>query len=105
MEVELGSTDLFSFEPVDTYFRPLRVNRYIRDPQFIKKYNLNSQKDDKDVLEGEKSIESEALSYLRKAERMNAEELRAKIILDQQQADSCYKWIRNKLGITYITSK
>ena len=48
MEVEVGSTDLFSFEPVDSYLRPLRVNPYIRDRSFIRKYGLDVNKSDKD---------------------------------------------------------
>lgn len=44
MEIELGSVDIFSFEPVDKYGRPLRCNNYIRDPSFIKKYNLAENK-------------------------------------------------------------
>lgn len=31
MEVDLGASDLFSFEPVDHYLRPLRLHSYIRD--------------------------------------------------------------------------
>ena len=33
---------------------------------------------------------------------MNKDELRAKIILDQNEVDSCYKWLSNKLGVSYI---
>ena len=45
------------------------------------------------------------MNFYRKAERMNVEELRAKIILDQEEADECYKWASNKLGISYISHK
>lgn len=48
MELELGAVDIFSFEPVDKYGRPLRCNRYLRDQNFIKKYNLGTDKNDKD---------------------------------------------------------
>ena len=48
MEVELGSVDIFSFEPVDKYGRPLRCNNFIRDVGFIRKYNLAFDKDDRD---------------------------------------------------------
>lgn len=58
MEVELGSTDLFSFEPVDGFLRPLRVNPYIRDRSFRNKYNLDVDKNDKDEGLGEQSIEA-----------------------------------------------
>ena len=58
MEVQLGSTDLFSFEPVDSFLRPLRVNPYIRDRSFIMKYNLDTDKNDKDEGLGEQSIEA-----------------------------------------------
>ena len=58
MEVELGSTDLFSFEPVDQFLRPLRVNPYIRDRSFRNKYNLDADKNDKDEGLGEQSIEA-----------------------------------------------
>jgi hypothetical protein len=44
----MGSIDIFSFEPVDKYARPLRCNKYIRDIGFIKKYNLSMDKKDKD---------------------------------------------------------
>jgi hypothetical protein len=55
MEVEIGATDIFSFEPVDKYQRPLRVNSYIRDEEFIKKYSLRQNKLDKD---GETDLKS-----------------------------------------------
>ncbi len=55
MEVEIGATDIFSFEPVDNYQRPLRVNSYIRDEEFIKKYSLRQSKLDKD---GETDLKS-----------------------------------------------
>ena len=48
MEVEMGSFDIFSFEPVDKYSRPLRCNKYIRDVGFIKKYGLTQEKTNKD---------------------------------------------------------
>jgi hypothetical protein len=38
MEVDMGAIDLFSFEPVDSYNRPLRLNSYIRDRPFYEKY-------------------------------------------------------------------
>lgn len=84
MEIELGSTDLFSFQPVDSYYRPLRAHRYIRDPEFVKKYNLNLSKEDKDEFDPQNSIESQALNHYKRAEQMNRDELRAKIILDQE---------------------
>lgn len=31
LEVDLGATDLFSFEPVDEYMRPLRLHKYVTD--------------------------------------------------------------------------
>jgi hypothetical protein len=40
MEVDLGASDLFSFEPVDHYLRPLRLHSYIRDLEFRDKYNI-----------------------------------------------------------------
>jgi hypothetical protein len=40
MEVELGASDLFSFEPVDEYMRPLRKHKYITDTEFQKKYKI-----------------------------------------------------------------
>jgi hypothetical protein len=58
MEIELGSVDIFSFEAVDKYGRPLRCNKYIRDVGFAKKYNLMNNKEDKDESLGEKSVES-----------------------------------------------
>lgn len=48
MELEFGSIDLFAFEPVDSYLRPLRINPYIKDPGFYRKYNLFVDKSDKD---------------------------------------------------------
>ena len=33
---------------------------------------------------------------------MNPDKLRAKIILDQEDADDCYRWIREKLSIKFI---
>ena len=48
VEVELGATDLFSFEPVDSFLRPLRVNPYVRDKGFRRKYKLDTDKKDKD---------------------------------------------------------
>ena len=69
---------------MDSYLRPLRVHNYIRNIDFIKKYNLSTQKEDKDFVEGERSIESEAMNFYKKAEKMNTDELRAKIILDQE---------------------
>ncbi len=33
---------------------------------------------------------------------MNPDELRAKIILDQEDTDECYRWIREKLNIKFI---
>jgi hypothetical protein len=48
MEVEIGATDIFSFEPVDKYQRPLRLNGYVRDEEFINKYSLRQNKMDKD---------------------------------------------------------
>ena len=33
---------------------------------------------------------------------MNKDELRAKIILDQEQADKCYDWLSSRLGVSYI---
>ena len=56
MEIELGATDLFSFEPVDSYLRPLRLNNYITEESFIKKYSLHSSKIDKDDSYEAKSI-------------------------------------------------
>lgn len=47
MQLEFGSIDLFAFEPVDSYFRPLRINKYIRDPAFLRKYSLHHNKEDK----------------------------------------------------------
>ena len=58
---------MFSFEPVDDYYRPLRINKYIRDPSFYKKYNLGSSSEDKDENIGEKSIESESINIYKKA--------------------------------------
>lgn len=56
LEIDLGASDLFSFEPVDHYLRPLRLHSYIRDPEFLKKYQLNKKSNqDEDDL---KSIES-----------------------------------------------
>ena len=40
MEVELGASDLFSFQPVDEYMRPLRKHKYVNDAEFLKKYNI-----------------------------------------------------------------
>lgn len=34
MEVDMGSIDLFSFEPIDRYGRPLRLHSYVRDRNF-----------------------------------------------------------------------
>jgi hypothetical protein len=44
MEVDLGASDLFSFEPVDHYLRPLRLHSYIRDLEFREKYNIRGGK-------------------------------------------------------------
>lgn len=44
MEIELGSVDIFSFEPVDKYGRPLRCSKYVRELGFIRKYNLANNK-------------------------------------------------------------
>ena len=75
---------MFSFEPVDSYLRPLRVNPYIRDRAFMRKYGLEFNKSDKDEGLGEASIEAEALNIYKKGEQMNKDELRAKIILAQE---------------------
>lgn len=72
---------MFSFEPVDHYLRPLRLHSYVRDQQFIDKYNLDKQKSNPDDYEGIRSIESEVLNIFKKAEGMNADELRAKIVV------------------------
>ena len=102
MEVELGSTDIFSFEPVDKYNRPLRTNRYLTDQGFIRKYNLNNNKKDKDESTGDNSAESAALTYYGKAQKMNEEELRAKVILDQEECNECYRWLSKVTGVRYI---
>ena len=44
MELEYGAIDLFAFEPVDFYLRPLRTNKYLRDPSFLRKYSLEKDK-------------------------------------------------------------
>jgi hypothetical protein len=52
MEVDLGASDLFSFEPVDHYLRPLRLHWYIRDLEFRDKYSIKgpekASKEDED---------------------------------------------------------
>lgn len=40
MEIDLGASDLFSFEPVDHYLRPMRLSSYITDQEFINNYSL-----------------------------------------------------------------
>ena len=87
MEVELGATDIFSFQPVDEFNRPLRTNKYIRDPSFIRKYGLETNKNDRDEGHGDNSAQSQAITYYLKAQEMNEQELRAKIILDQEELD------------------
>lgn len=61
-----------------------------------------SNKEDRDSSLGEKSVESEALNLFIKALKMNSDELRAKIILDQEECDSCFAWLSNKTGVRFI---
>lgn len=103
LEIDLGASDLFSFEPVDHYLRPLRLHSYIRDPEFLKKYQLNKKSNqDEDDL---KSIESEAINIFKKAEAMNEDELRSKVIIDQIQADHEYHWVSNKLNLDFLNER
>ena len=102
MEVELGATDIFSFEPVDRFNRPLRINSYIRDPAYIRKYNLQVVKGDRDESSGEISVESESIPLYNKAQKMYEDELRAKIILDQEELDDCYRWVSKLTGVKFI---
>lgn len=73
MEVEIGSIDLFSFEPVDQYFRPLRLTSYIRDKRFYRKYNLANNKSDKDTTDPLKSVESSMANHYRTATLLNVD--------------------------------
>jgi hypothetical protein len=45
------------------------------------------------------------MNFYKKAERMNRDELRAKVILEQEEADDCYRWVSGKLGISFINAK
>jgi hypothetical protein len=60
------------------------MHSYIRDLEFREKYGIKSggkiSSEDEDSL---KSIESEAANIFKKAELMNEDELRTKIITDQ----------------------
>lgn len=105
MQTQIGATDLFSFQPVDKYQRPLRLNCYLRDQTFISKYSLRTNKIDKEGQSEEKSIQSEALNLFKKTEKMNPDQLRVKIILDQEDSDECYRWISKELDIGFIQSK
>lgn len=72
MEVDLGASDLFSFEPVDHYLRPLRLHKYIRDIEFREKYNIRGpEKMSSEDADGLKSVESEAITLYQKATIMN----------------------------------
>lgn len=48
------------------------------------------------------SVESDLSSLYVKATKLNREELRVKIILDQEDLDNAYRWISEKLNIDYI---
>lgn len=89
----MGSIDLFSFEPIDMYNRPLRLHKYIRDRSFYEKYRLASSKGERDVHTHTKSVESELSNFYNKAIKLNRDELRVKIILDQEELDKAYRWI------------
>lgn len=71
MEVDMGSIDLFSFEPVDVYNRPLRLNSYIRDRPFYEKYQLGTNKGQKDNFRTMQSVESDLSGFFVKATKLN----------------------------------
>lgn len=98
----MGSIDLFSFEPVDVYNRPLRLNHYIRDKPFYEKYQLGVNKGEKDHFRTMQSVESDIGGLFVKATKLNRDELRVKIILDQEDLDNAYRWISEKLNVDYI---
>ena len=102
MEVDMGSIDLFSFEPVDAYNRPLRLNSYIRDRPFYEKYQLGVNKGEKDNFRTMQSVESDLSGFFVKATKLNRDELRVKVILDQEDLDNAYRWISEKLNLDYI---
>ena len=102
MEVEMGSIDLFSFEPVDRYYRPLRLNQYVRDKRFIEKYDLITNKSNKDQTDPLKSVESTLPNYYKSATSLNSDELRVKIILQQEDLDKAYRWVSDFMNTEYV---
>ena len=57
---------------------------------------MDKKEKDKDL--GEASIEAECLKIYKRGELLNKDELRAKIILDQEEVDKCYVYLSDKLG-------
>jgi hypothetical protein len=102
MEVDLGASDLFSFEPVDDYLRPLRLHKYVTDQEFMDKYNIKPNKGGESKKEELQSIESDALNIYKKVQEMNQDELRTLVITDQMEANDLLKFLTKKLNIDFI---
>lgn len=102
MEVDLGASDIFSFEPVDEYMRPLRLHKYVTDQEFLDKYHIKPGTGDGDKKEELQSVESEALNIYKKAQEMNEDELRTLVMSDQVEANALMKYIKSRLQIDYI---
>lgn len=49
-----------------------------------------------------KSVESTLINHYKTATELNVDELRVKIILQQEDLDKAYRWISDFLNIEYI---
>eukprot|EP00828_Plagiopyla_frontata_P032694 TRINITY_DN4255_c0_g1_i2.p1 TRINITY_DN4255_c0_g1~~TRINITY_DN4255_c0_g1_i2.p1 ORF type:complete len:355 (+),score=77.56 TRINITY_DN4255_c0_g1_i2:109-1065(+) len=88
-QLELGAVDLLSFEPFDPQLRPLRIKKFVRSAEALKK---------EVTWEEEKqfeSVDTKTRKYYQKVKKMELEEFQAVLCQKQVKLD---KLLNNVIG-------